>query len=367
MVRHAVHTVEFAIYLGLFLQTIAYILFLIMRLFLHIVPDMMANPDRFPSYFRRFQPKPNWLALPLWFWISGSISFGILFFSIIWLSFHYEAGIASNLLALCIFPNMFFIPALLVRVYRKMRDEMSSEHWRVVRHLCLCLLALLLLRYSAGFTWWQIFIAGVAYCLLDFYPSSERARKFHRMEFTISLTRLGQALIDAGVYTDDEVEQNNAALWASLGEYSRGRITFTWLQRDLFFMNTRGVFLDRPSLTIHLKSFGTPAEQMGHPLPSSGWITLRRESDSDDNIDGYHLLLFRHKKPNEAEAPPPLLLIRITDEFFQHLQDRRDAWKSKNYFKRQDEILERMELKFFPGVGHSNYGGKYADLHWYLF
>jgi hypothetical protein len=43
----------------------------------------------------------------------------------------------------------------------------------------------------------------------------------------VGLTHLAQALVEAGIYSEDEVKQNNGAIWDSLGTYSSGYITFT--------------------------------------------------------------------------------------------------------------------------------------------
>ena len=111
--------------------------------------------------------------------------------------------------------------------------------------------------WSAG---WRFAIWNSGSALLRYH---EKKRKFQRVQFRIGLNHFRQALIGAGIYSEDELEPDNGVVWESLGSHSSGYITFTWLQPDLFFMNTASTFSEFAELTISLKPLGRRAEELG--------------------------------------------------------------------------------------------------------
>ena len=102
---------------------------------------------------------------------------------------------------------------------------------------------------------------------------TERKPKFQRIQFRIGLTGFVQLLIDANILSEEEAarcvteEGLHTPIWESLGPYSSGFITFTWLEHDLFFMNTASIFSNRAELTISIRPFGSRALKVGNGLP----------------------------------------------------------------------------------------------------
>ena len=251
-------------------------------------------------------------------------------------------------------------------------DTLCDEKWFRLYGNCLCILALIVAKYGAGFTWRQVLFAllviGIWNSGLELLGHEEKKRKFQRVQFRISLIHLGQALIDAGIFSDDEIKLNNGALWDSLGPYSSGYITFTWLERDLFFMNTASVFSEFAELTISLKPFGRRADEIGNPLRHlPDCIELRSKED------GYELVLIKSENRRGWIDPegPTVALIKLPYEFLRSLQTQPKRHESlMAYFDKQRGILERVGLKYWADDEMSDvwdYKGKYADLHWWTF
>jgi len=254
-----------------------------------------------------------------------------------------------------------------IEVFRGWIDALCDERWFRLYGNGLCLSALLIAKYAAGFTWRQILMGVVAFAVwhsgAQLLRHSEKQRKFQRVHFRIGLTHFGQALIDAGIYSEDDVKQNNRALSESLGAYSSGYLTFTWLQQDLFFMNTASHFAEFAEITIYLKPFGDRAEKIGKWLPDC--LALR-------GMDEYELVLSRvEDRGPMGEEGHTLVLMKLPCDFLRSLQEplkRRET--ITGHFQRQREMLERVGLKYWeqeemPGVW--DYRGKYADLRWWTF
>jgi len=255
-----------------------------------------------------------------------------------------------------------------IEVFRGGLDKVCDERWFRLYGNCLCVLALVVAKYGAGFTWRQVLIGVVAFAVwhsgAELLRHSEKTRKFQRVQFRIGLAHFGQALVDAGIYSEDEVKQNSSALWESLGAYSSGYITFTWLQPDLFFMNTSSQFAEFAETTIYLKPFGDRALKIGKSLPDS--LELRGK-------DEYELVLSKvEDRGPMGEEGHTLVLMKLPYEFFRSLQEPTN-WNLRriaDYHKRQDEILERVGLKRWQDDEVSDawdYRGKYAELHWWTF
>ena len=251
-------------------------------------------------------------------------------------------------------------------------DVLCDEKWFRLYGNGLCILALVVARYGAGFTWRQVLfgllVVGIWNSGSELLHHEEKKRKFQRVQFRIGLTNLGQALVDAGIYSEDEVKQDKDALWESLGAYSSGYITFTWLQQDLFFMNTASSFAEFAELTISLKPFGRRAEEIGNPhrrLPDC--IELRGKGDA------YELVLIKSENRAGWIDPegPIVTLIKLPYEFFHSLQTQPKRHESLTaYFDRQRGMLERTGLKYWEHEEMSDvwdYQGKYADLRWWTF
>jgi hypothetical protein len=250
-------------------------------------------------------------------------------------------------------------------------DALCDEKWFRLYGNCLCVLALIVAKYGVGFTWRQVLVGWLALGIWssgsELLRHDEKKRKFQRVRFRIGLTHLGQALVDAGIYSEDEVKQNNGALWESLGPYSSGYITFTWMEQDLFFMNTASIFSEFAELTINLKPFGRRAEQIGNRFQLPDSIELRGK-------DEYELLLIKSESRCGWDSPegPTLTLIKLPCEFFRTLQGP-PKWNIRKILeneKRQNEILESAGLTRWQDsevVNSWYYRGQYAELHWWTF
>jgi hypothetical protein len=246
-------------------------------------------------------------------------------------------------------------------------DAVRDERWFRLYGNGLCWSALLVAKYVAGFTWRQVLIGVVAFAVwhlgAELRRHSERTRRFRRVQFTISLD-LPQALLDAGIYREEELESNKAAAWESLQPPSRGNITFTWLQQDLFFHDTFSSFSESAELAIDLKPFGRRAEELRGKVPDC--IELSHGKNA------YELVLMKSEQ-REAWGPfgrHPMVLVAIPYDFLHSLQSYSPNFER---FERQREMLERAGLTYRePGerwwsYRDTSYRGKYTLFTWRSF
>ena len=258
-------------------------------------------------------------------------------------------------------------------------DALCDKKWFRLYGNCLGALALVVAKYGAGLTWRQVFVGLLVYGLWqsgsEFHQRIAKKQDFQRIQFRISLVHLGQALIDAGIYSEDEVKQNSGALWDCVGRSNCYCITFTWMEQDLFLLNDENRFESRNSRfrksVIHLKPFGDRALK----IDSDFWydrIELRGK-------DEYELVLiksenqrgkWRGKLPDDEG--PTITLIKLPWELFRIMQEPLKGHGSyfkrlTEYKKQQDEILERVGLKCDEMSEVWNYQGKYASLDWETF
>jgi hypothetical protein len=191
----------------------------------------------------------------------------------------------------------------------------------------------------------------------------EQKPKFQRIQFRIALVGFLESLVDAGIYTEEEVNEDSSKVWESLGQYSSGFITFTWLEHDLFFMNIASHFSERAELTVDLEPFGSRALKIGNRLPDC--IELRPCGAA------YELVLIKSESRTGLDSPegPTITLIKLPIEFFCALQAPPLTADSRGTeFKLQREILERAGLKFWQADevrSAWDFKGKYADFHWW--
>jgi hypothetical protein len=259
-----------------------------------------------------------------------------------------------------------------IEAFQNGLDAVCDQKWFRLYGNLLCILALIVVKYGAGLTWRQVLVGLLGIWIwssgIELLGHEEKKRKFQRVQFRISLIHLGQALVDAGISSEDEIKQNNEALWDSLGPYSSGYITFTWLEQDLFFMNTGSVFSEFAELTISLKPFGRRADEIGNPLRHlPDCIELRSKGDA------YELVLIKSENRRGWIDPegPTVALIKLPYEFLRSLQIQPKRHESlMAYFDKQRGMLERVGLKYWADDEMSDvwdYKGKYADLHWWTF
>jgi hypothetical protein len=249
-------------------------------------------------------------------------------------------------------------------------DALCRNKWFPLYGNGIFILAIVIAKFGAGFTWRQVLVGCVAGVLWHegskLLLRAQSKPKFRRIQFRIGLTHFPQALVNADLYTEDEVRQNDSALWNALGRYSSGYINFTWLQQDLFFMNTASFFSVTAELTLGLKAFGARASKIRGQLPDC--LELR------DDDTGYELVLIRSEnrgRSDDEPERPTLTLMKLPHEFFSALQEHGDSYRSvRQAFRRQREILERVGLQYWQDSEVSSawdYRGEYADLHWWTF
>jgi hypothetical protein len=266
-----------------------------------------------------------------------------------------------------------------VEAFQNGLDAVCGERWFRLYGTGLCILALVVARYGAGFTWRQVFVGLLVYGIwqsgAEFYQRVEKKPEFQRIQFTISLTNLGQALVDAGIYSEDEVKQNGGALWDCVGRCSCYNITFTWLEQKLFFLNESSRFSEFAELSIGLKPFRDRALKIGSDFFWYDRIELRGK-------DEYELVLIKSENQRGKwrgilpdDEGPTLTLIKLPWELFRSLQEPLKGHGSllkrmTDRENRQREILERAGLKYcqhdeMSDVWH--YQGTYATLDWQTF
>ena len=259
-----------------------------------------------------------------------------------------------------------------IKAFQNGLIDVCDEKWFRLYGNCLCILALVVAKYGAGFTWRQVLVGWLVICIWDagsgLLERVNRKSKFQRIQVRIGLTDLGQAFVDAGIYSEEEIRQSGGAIWHSLGPYSNGYITFTWLEQDLFFMNTASAFSESAELTISLRPFGRRAEELGNPLQKlPDCIELRGWEHA------YELVLIKseHRAGWTEPEGPSVTLIKLPYEFLHSLQSRPRRHESyTSHFDRQRGMLERAGLTYWPGgeVPEAwDFRGKYADLHWWTF
>jgi hypothetical protein len=262
-----------------------------------------------------------------------------------------------------------------IEAFQRGIGDLCSDKWFGLYGNCLIVLAIVVAKYGLGLTWRQFLIGwlvlGIFQTGIRLQQSLGRKPTFQRVQFRICLTHLGQALVDAGIYNEDEVKQNSGALWDCVGRCNCYSITFTWLEQKLFFLNESSRFWEIAELCISHKTIGDRALK----IDSDFWydrIELRGK-------DEYELVLiksenqrgkWRGKLPDDEG--PTITLIKLPWELFRIMQEPLKGHGSyfkrlTEYKKQQDEILERVGLKCDEMSEVWNYQGKYASLDWETF
>jgi hypothetical protein len=241
----------------------------------------------------------------------------------------------------------------------------GEKKWSWLYADFLFLAAIAVAKYGAGLTWRQVLVGLLLVAILLWAADLQRKPDFTRVQFTIALTALGAALVDEGIYSHDEVKQWSSAIWAGLGPYSTGRISFSWLEQDLFFMSQDGLFSESAKLTINLKPFGRRASDI-----ENDWVWDCIELRSGD--DGYELVLIKAENrrwegiPGKPEGSV-LPLIKLPYEFLANLQKAPGGKNMAVWHEGQREVLEQAGLNYYEHDGDSGYQTKYAQLDWQTF
>jgi hypothetical protein len=149
--------------------------------------------------------------------------------------------------------------------------------------ICLFALALVLAVLGAGFSWRQVFLGGLAIFMwglgAEIWKTAFATPGFTRIQFRIGL-EIGKALHDAGLYAD-ELPQASSIISEKL--IGNGWIIFTWLESELFFLNTINRYSSTLDFSIDLPMVGIRQPERRYEL--TDMIEMRSATD------GYELVL----------------------------------------------------------------------------
>jgi hypothetical protein len=216
--------------------------------------------------------------------------------------------------------------------------------------------------YAAGFTWRQVVFGMLAAFTWQIgegvWKTTFPPAAFRRMQFRVELDYLELALQRAGLY---EAEQAQAASVLSDGIPGKGRITFTWLERELFFVNTTNHYSSRLEFSIDLPSFGTRAPKHGMEL--SDMLELR------GTMEGYELVLLTREQRYcwpETTHGQGLVLLSLPYKFFWAFQGSGEPWECRKNAADILTALPNMEYRSDPEVPKAwDYHNEYVSLHWW--
>jgi len=197
--------------------------------------------------------------------------------------------------------------------------------------------ALLLFVAGAGFTLRQVIVAGMAVsiCIFgaDAWKEAFSRGPFHRFQFRIELDRMGQAFLDAGIYTPRDLPSMDDIRNSMTG---KGRIVFTWLESGLVYLNTHNGFDSEPKFSIYLQTFRNGIE-----------VSNRRgdELEMRKTATGYELVLIASETIGARPRPyqyPGTVLFHLPHSLFSALQGRDSYYRR---FERARAIMEGV-----PGI-----------------
>lgn len=155
---------------------------------------------------------------------------------------------------------------------------------------CLLLLAALVAVYGGNFSWRQVLIGGIALLICQFadeqFKGAVFAPPFVRFQFRFQLDYLGRAIKEAGIYEDDEFKEAMPAIFAGMAGH--GSIVVTWLERELFYVNTTNHYSSTMETIIDLPSYGTRGQNGILDLPDI--LEMRMAAE------GYELVLLTREQ-----------------------------------------------------------------------
>jgi hypothetical protein len=207
-----------------------------------------------------------------------------------------------------------------------------------------------------GFSWRNVLVAGVVLTLWNtgekLWGLAFRPPPFRRWQFRIALSDLASALKDAGLYDDDELE---AAASLSYKEMlGRGFIIFTWMEPELFFINTTNLYSSHLEISIDLPGYRERAPTREFQL--ADMIELRLASSSYELV-----LLTREQRYSNSKG---LVLFNLPYTFFRSLRFD-DPYESHD---KLTEILagEGLTYHSIPEVRSGwDYRNKYGSFRWW--
>lgn len=221
--------------------------------------------------------------------------------------------------------------------------------------------AALVAVYGADFTWRQVLVGGVA--MLVFHYADEQFgraftdnRSFTRYQFAISITNLGAALQAAGLYTDELPAM--PSIYAGMS--GKGGIVFTWLESQLFFINTTNQFESHLEFFIDVPAHGSRNSERS--LELSDTLEMRMTNEA------YELVLLtreeRYSWP-ETTRGKGLVLFRLPYTFWREMQG--DPYKVGKHEKVK-AILEGVGLTYWADTEVSSaweYKNEYGTFRWW--
>ncbi len=133
---------------------------------------------------------------------------------------------------------------------------------------------------------------------------------FHRYQFRLGIGHIGLALRDADLYGE---ELSEAASLICSGMTGRGWVTFTWLEPELFYINTTNYYTSSLEINIDLPAYG--ARESKHGTELTDMIEMRSTGE------GYELgLLTREQRYcwPDTTRDKGLVLFRLPYKFSGH-------------------------------------------------
>jgi hypothetical protein len=225
----------------------------------------------------------------------------------------------------------------------------------------LFVVAALVAVYGADFTWRQVLVGGIA--MMVFHYADEQFgvaftnnRPFTRYQFAISVTNLGGALQAAGLYKDELPAMSS--LYESMS--GKGGMVFTWLESELFFINTTNQFESHLEFFIDVPAQGSRKSERGFEL--SDTLEMRMSTDA------YELVLLtredRYSWPDTTRGKG-LVLFRLPYKFFWEMQG--DPYEAGKHDKVK-AILAGAGLTYWADSEVSsawNYKNEYGTFRWW--
>lgn len=224
---------------------------------------------------------------------------------------------------------------------------------------CLLLLAALVAVYGGNFSWRQVLIGGFALLICQFaeeqFKAAVLAPPFVRFQFRFDLHYLGRAIKEAGIYGDDEFKEAMPAIFAEMPGH--GSIVVTWLERELFYVNTTNHYSSTMELSISLPSYGTRENKRTFEL--SDIIEMRMTGE------GYELVLLTREQRYSSYSTREIGLVLFKMPYKALWAFQGD---SSEVHKNVTEILATTGLVYHSDAEVSNawdYRNEYGSFRWW--
>lgn len=230
---------------------------------------------------------------------------------------------------------------------------------RLTFSVCIYVAALLVAVYGAGFSWRQALIGGVALLIWqsadEMFKAAYAKPPFTRFQFRLGIEHLGRALVAAGLY-GDELEAAAGAIYA--GMTGKGWIIFTWLEPDLFYVNTTDRFSSTLEVSIDLPAFGARLPEREFQLADM--------IEMQSSAKGYELVLLSREQRygRSGSGDKGIVLLLLPFAFLRSMQTT-DPSESNRIIK---EALTAAGYTYDsdPEVRQAwSYRNQYGSLRWW--